>query len=223
MKTIITAIIFSVAAVACELPLEVEPTLRPTYTPYPNTVAAGGNPKMHEIGTEEWFIGEAGVAFEKGEEMYNSGLCESAIIAFKEAQEHHDKQSGVLENRIGLSYDCLGNHDLAIQHHSYAIAISDDSVNRSNRGISYLAKGQCEPAIIDAKTALTMAPAHNEGYHTDVEANIVLATCYLLQDDNLLALQHADAALTLATESNYVGTDIAAIAEVRAFAQIAAN
>lgn len=223
MKTVITAIIFSAIAVACGSPLGVEPTLRPTYTPYPNTVAVDGNPKMHEVGAEEWFIGEAWMAFEKGEEMYDSGLCESAIIAFKEAQEHHGKQSDVLENRIGLSYDCLGNYDLAIQHHSYAIAINDDSVNRVNRGISYLENGRCEPAITDAKTALAMAPAQDEGYHTDVEANTILATCYMLQDENLLALQHADAALTLASESNYTATDIAAIAEIRSLVQLGIN
>ena len=227
MRLAIVAIFLLTIGLSCGLPIDVEPTLRPTYTrypsytPYPNVNVPRN--KVREVGTEEWFTSEASVSVEKGQQMFRNGLYENAIIAFKEAQQHHGKPSSVLENWIGLSYDALENYDLAIQHHSYAIAVADDAINRVNRGASYLNSLQCEPAVIDAEVALAMPPKSADGYHTDVEANTILATCYLLRDDSLLALQHADAALTLAMESNYTKTDIAAIAEVRAFAQIAAN
>ena len=59
MKIVITGIFFSAIAVACALPSEVEPTLRPTYTPYPNVPAANTNSNMRELGDKEWFVGAA--------------------------------------------------------------------------------------------------------------------------------------------------------------------
>ncbi len=227
MKTVSIVICLLIMTLSCGFPLEVEPTPRPTYTryptytPYSNTSAAPN--KVHEVGAEEWFIGEALVAVEKGKEMFRIGLYENAVIAFKEAQSHHGEPSSVLENWIALSYDALENYDLAIQHHSYAIALGDDAINRANRGASYLNNLQCEPAMVDAEAALTMAPKSTDGYHTDAEANTILATCYYLQDDLLPALQHADAALALARGSNYTEADVAAIEELRALIRLEIN
>ena len=147
--------------------------------------------------------------------MFNNAEYEAAIASFKEAQRHSSKQSEVLENWIGLSYAAMGKHVIAIQHHSNAINIRDAATNRVNRAISYTSNNQCEPAMDDARKALSMKPASGSGIHTDVEANIVLASCLFDEGNHLLALQHADAAIDIATEHQYPDTEMAAMTEIR--------
>ena len=48
--------------------------------------------------------------------------------------------------------------------------------------------------------ALAMEPATGNGIHTDAQANAILAGCYAQQGNHLQALQHADAALEIASK-----------------------
>ena len=232
MKAVIAVIILA-AAVACTAP-ESTPTPRPTYTPYPTytpaatatprptytpypaSAAASGDFTVTEVeGSTEWLFGAALTAYEKGQEQFANGEYEAAIASFKAAQRHRDKPSEVLENYIGLAYDALGQYDMAIVHHSNAIDINDDAVNRVNRAVSYLDDLQYEPAISDAQAALQKAPETGEGYNTDAEANFVLAWCYYEQGKYLRALQHADAAIAITNDHQYAESEVVLMTELR--------
>ena len=138
-----------------------------------------------------------------------------AIAKFKQALNHHDQPSPVLENWIGLSYDALGQYERAITHYSNAIKVKDTSVDRVNRSLSYHSLGQCDKAITDAMVALTLEPAFEAGIHTDVEANYVLSDCYFWDEKYLLSFQHIEAAISIATEHQYSDEEIAFMEEER--------
>ena len=176
-----------------------------------------------ESGPSNYFIGPALTAFERGLEQFNNGQYEDAIASFKEAQHHHSTPSSALESWIGNSYDATGQYDLAIQHHSNAIAIDNSSLDHINRAYSYFKNNDCGPAITDAKTALTMKPEVDQGSHTDAEANWILAFCYHAQNDFTLALQHAEAAISIAKKHQYSETDIKAITELRDLIRLESN
>lgn len=232
MKAVIAAIILA-AAVACALPEDAptpRPTYtqyptytpvatatpRPTYTHYPTNAAATGDFAVAEVdGSTEWFFGAAAAAADKGQEQFANGEYEAAIASFKEAQRHRGKPSEVLESWIGLAYDALGQYDIAIVHHSNVIAINDDAVSRVNRAGSYFNNAQCEPAISDAQAALAKEPATGEGFSTDAEANLVLASCYYEQSKYLQALQHADASIKIANDHQYAVSEIILMIELR--------
>ena len=81
-------------------------------------------------------------------------------------------------------------------------------MDRVNRGSSFVETDQCEPAIEDAKAALTMEPIKEDEFHTDSEANIILAGCYAQKGDYLIALQHTDASLEIAKENHYPSEEL---------------
>lgn len=234
MKAVI-AIIVLTAAVACALPEDAptpRPTYtpyptytptpvaaatpRPTYTPYPTNAAATGDFAVAEVdGSAEWLFGAAATAYDKGQEQFANGEYEAAIASFKEAQRHRGKPSEVLESWIGLAYDALEQYDIAIVHHSNAIAINDDAINRTNRAGSYIDNAQCGLAIRDAQAALAKEPATGEGFSTDAEANTILAFCYYEQSKYLQALQHADAGIKIANDHQYAVSEIVLMIELR--------
>ena len=179
---------------------------RPTCTPYPTFTLVPTPPSTIEYfksGIGEYFLGRTLVAFERGIEQFEAGEFQAGVASFKEAQRYHDKPSAVLENRIGLAYQYWGIYDLAIDHYSNAIAIRDNALDRVNRSLVYLEQSQCDMAIADAKAALTMEPETTSGFHTDVEANVVLANCYQYYGDYMAALQHLDASIAIGEEHHY--------------------
>ena len=192
-------------AVACS-GLAIPSTPRPTYTPYPTFTPVptpASTIEYFETGVGEYFTDRTAIAFDRGREQFKAGEFQSAVASFKEAQQYHDKPSTVLENRIGLAYDYWGLYDLAIEHYSNAIAIEDDALDRLNRSRAYVEQSQCDMAIADAKAALTMEPETIRGFHTDVEANVVLVTCYQYYGDYMAALQHLDAGIAIGEEHHY--------------------
>ena len=211
--------LIALMAVACGLPTGDTVTPRPTYTPYPtftpetssttgsSTENRGQESAQGEYveigGRRDWFFGKAKVYVEKGDEQFWKGNYREAIEHFKQAQEHRGSPSAVLENRIGNSYQALELYQDAVRHHSSAIEIEDSSVDRVARGTAYLYQGLCEPAVADAKVALTMEPQSADGRHTDAEANYILGSCYAYDGQYLLALQHAEAALEISRDNNY--------------------
>ena len=84
-----------------------------------------------------------------------------------------------------------------------------------NRAQSYTEIDRCDLAIEDAKTALALEPASGPGSHTDVEANTILYLCYFIDDNMTAALQHVDAALSLAEEHSYPPEEISQMSEAR--------
>ena len=102
---------------------------------------------------------------------------------------------------------------MAILHYSNAIQIEDSSVDRVNRGLTYLDIDQYDKAEDDAKAALALEPESIVGFHTDVEANSIISLCRFLDEEYLLSLQHAEAALAIAREHGYSAEDIALLEE----------
>ena len=162
-------------------------------------------------GTEEWFYGKAAEALGQAEEAFERGDYQEAIKKFTETQQLHGKPSVVAEGKIGLSYMWLGKNEAAIRHLSKAIEIEDSPLRRNNRGDVYMISGQCDRASEDAKVALAMEPEKGDGIHTDVEANLILAICNYRQGQYMIALQHAESAIGIATREGYKDEETAAI------------
>ena len=150
---------------------------------------------------------------EEGLELADDGRHREAIEKFQQALELHGEPSAVIENRIGMSYDALGQYELAIRHYSNSLRIVDNSIDRVNRGLAYFDTGQCDKAVEDAKAALALEPEFTAGYHTDVEANYMISNCYFFDEEYLLSLQHLEAALEIAREYGYSAADIAVMEE----------
>ena len=49
------------------------------------------------------------------------------------------------------------------------------------------------------------------GFHTDVEANLILGMCNYLQGQHMLALQHAESAIEISIREGYTNKEIAVI------------
>ena len=206
-------------ALACTSMDATNVTPRPTYTPYPtftpesllgirssaeiSTRLADPGQFVELEGRRERFSGTALSHVEEGIKEFKRGRYLLAIASFEKSQRHRDEPSYVLENWTGLAYRALGRYGEAIQHFSASIRIEDDPTGRVNRGIAYLFDGQCGPALTDAKAALGMEPQGGAGIHTDAEANYILASCYAYDGQYLLALQHAEAGLSISIKQGY--------------------
>ena len=158
---------------------------------------------IKELGRPYWFVDQAAEEFDRGTELFYQGDYDGAIQAYKSAQIHHGKPSTVLENKIGIAFLGLGNHQQAIDHFTKAIEIEDGPVGRLNRASSYIETGQCPLAIHDAQQALDMKPESTDGYHTDAEAHIVLRTCHMAIGDYTKAVENARAAVSLMATNKY--------------------
>ena len=206
-------------AMACNEMDATDPTSRPTYTLYPtftresslattssaeiSTRLADPGEFVELEGRKERFSGAALSHVEEGIKEFKKGSYQLAIKSFKKSQRQRDEPSYILENWTGLAYRALGRYEEAIEHYSASIEIEDNATGRVNRGIAYLFDGQCGPALADSKAALAMEPESGTGFHTDAEANYILASCHAYDGQLLLALQHAEAGLSISVEQFY--------------------
>ena len=98
-----------------------------------------------------------------------------------------------------------------------------------NRVLSYLLNTRCPQAMGDAEIALSvpphlsMPPHEGGGYHTESEANSVLAGCHMDEGDHRLAYAHAEAAPNVAITSGHAIDDIALLVETRDLAKSLAD
>ena len=157
------------------------------------------------------FYGKAAESLRSGKEALERGDYQTAIKKFMEVQEHNGTPSAVAEGKIGLSYMGLGKNEQAIRHLSNAIEIEDNALRRNNRGDVYMMTGQCDKASEDARAALAMEPVKGDRFHTDMEANLILAICHSRQGQHMLALQHAESAIEIATREGYTNEKTANI------------
>ena len=211
-----------VLVISCTVPVVETPTPRPTYTPYPTLTPEPkpASPRamkptptfapelFREAGVEEQFSGDALTAIEKAQRAFDRGMYPEALGDFLEAQRLHGRTSHVLPSKIGTTYLALGQHQAAIRHYTAALEEEDNATDVVNRGITYALDMQCTPAMEDARAALAMEPATGDGIHTDAQANAILAGCYPQQGNHLQALQHADAALEIASKHRYRNSDL---------------
>ena len=68
-----------------------------------------------------------------------------------------------------------------------------------------------------------MPPHEEDGYHSEVEANSVLASCYLEASDYRSAYVHAESALSGAIAHGYPTGDIDSLIEARDLAKSLAD
>ena len=181
------------------------PTMAPNPAP---TLAPSSFGK--EIGDKESFYGKAAETLGQAKVAFERGDYQEAIKKFMETQRHHGKPSSVLEGRIGVSYMGLGKYEAAIPHLSKAIEIKDRALLRNNRGGIYMTTGQCDRASEDARAALAMEPIKEDGFHTDVEANLILGRCNYRQGQYMLALQHTESAIEISIREGYTREEISA-------------
>ena len=170
-------------------------------------------------GDVDFFIADALESWVKGVELFEEGTYGPAIRSFEKATSHHGKPSTVIESWIGSSYQSLEQHNQAIAAFTKAIEIRDSTIDRLNRGLSYMLTGDCSLAIDDAEIALSMPVYEEAGYHSLVEANSLLASCYTDEGNFKLASVFAEAALNGAIANSYPVSDIEALMESRDLAR----
>ena len=155
--------------------------------------------------------------YKEGERLFQNGNFREAIQKYKDAIRHHGSPSFVLEGRIGSAYHILGQYGLTVLHFSNAIRIKDTVIQRLNRAMTYADIEECGNAITGAKVVLAFEARYEKGYHTDVEANYVLADCYFRDEEYRLSLQHLEAAIAIAKEHRYSREEIAGMDEDREY------
>ena len=192
------------------------PTARPAQNPIPTRRAqtpAADNPDsvtdFDYIG-EELFTGTALTEASRGEELFLQGEYRAAIQAYQLARDLKNQPSAVLENRIGMALQAMGNHPQAIAHFTTALDIEDSPGDRTNRAVSYLETGQCTLAIQDAQKALDMEHEAGFAFHTDAEAHAILAACQISENPHR-AIEHAEKALNLAKSTGYPAEELASL------------
>ena len=172
-----------------------------------------------KIGPEDLIFEPALTHFQTGIELHNQGDYEAALVSFRTAQEVHGIPSGAIQGRIGHTYRAMGQSQNAINHYTEAIGIRDNALRRTSRGNEHAANGQCTEAAADAEAALGMKAHAEPGFHTDVDAHLILAFCLLNQGDNQNALPHIDKAISAARTNGYPAEDISEMSKFRENAQ----
>ena len=133
--------------------------------------------------------------------------------ALELAEEH-----GYADDEIVAIYVAIGEgqysnaqYTEAIGHYSKAIALTDTAEARVGRASAYWSIEDCTTAIADSHQALALSPVRWPQYHTDAEANTMLAICYYRRGELQPALQYADAAKQIMREHGYAAEDIEAL------------
>ena len=146
---------------------------------------------------------------DKGDILFTQSRFEEAIEHYQEAIRLNPTESAVLENRVGLTYEAMGNYPNAIKHLTKAVQIQGDAMDYTSRASAYLGLNEYGLAMNDAFVALEMDPIIGPNLHTDVEARRVLFISHYEQSDYGLALQHVEALLPLAKRNGYSAEYIA--------------
>ena len=121
------------------------------------------------------------------------------------AEEHRyaDDKIVTIHVRIAKAQYSNEQYTETIEHFSKAIALNDTADVRVGRALSYLEIADCTTAIADSHQALALPPVTSPQYHSDAEANMILALCYYQRGELQRALQHADAAQQIMQEHGY--------------------
>ncbi len=139
--------------------------------------------------------------------LAQQGHYEEARTEYRLAQElHHIKPSGVIENRLGVTYGNQGRHHEAVVHFSNAINVKDSGTDRFNRAFSRLHLGLWHEASTDAQAALRMDAGTDGDFHSHAMAHYVLALASMATGDLTKADEHARQSVQV-MEDNGVGAD----------------
>ncbi len=102
----------------------------------------------------------------------------------------------------------VGQTSQATHAYNNAVAASDTAHTRIIRADFLYDINQCPPAISDAKVALRQEPTNQPGYHTSVEAQVIIGLCAEQNGDNKTAREQLQAAIHLMTTAGYTPEDI---------------
>ena len=151
----------------------------------------------------------ANTALDQGINLAEAGQFQEALAALRTAQRLFGGTSAETETWLAIVQESLGDLPSAIAHHSNAIALEDTPFRRLGRAYAFLASDDCASAETDARAALGKPPEATPGFHTHVEANLILALCLT---DERTALSHATNAHRGARIQSYSRTDLDDIA-----------
>ena len=181
--------------------LESTATPQPTHSPTTQPPATGA--RLFEGNTQHLLnpsaATEAGLAIDQMLE----GDYEAALVHLRKAKKLEGSPSSVLEAYTGIVYGRMGQNDLAVDHHSRAIAIEDSISNRMNRAGAYRRNGQCDKTIEDAQAVLGFQHVERDDVQAAVQARLLLMECYITQGQDDLALEHVIDAVKLAERHGY--------------------
>ena len=148
-------------------------------------------------------------------------MCHLKQDQFAEAIQQADRSLALMSDEFysaeavanihiikGAAYTAYGLADHALDSYSFAIARNDTAGARVSRAFTYWEHGQCTSAIQDAEHALALEPEQEPGYHSNVEANVVLALCHYNAGNRTKALRHIESALKGAEDSGYQPNEI---------------
>ena len=140
--------------------------------------------------------------FQEGETHLTQGHLEEALEAFRQAVNTHPYPSRILQSRIAITYQALGQNDKAVDHHTIALQVQETSLGLSNRASAYAATGQCTLATADAEASLTSNNIGPRQKYTEAQSHAAIATCAAQNSDLPKALHHIDIAISSALSSD---------------------
>ena len=162
---------------------------------------------------EDLLVGYASEDFAVGLLYFYQVRSSEAIAAFQSAQRYHGKPSSSILHMLARSYVQAGDSESGLRYFSEAIEVRDDALNRYWRSHRYSIIGDCEKAVEDSNAALNRQPHIEPGFHTSVEAFLIIAGCQSLNGQFELEVTDFEEALKLAEESGYQPELISLISE----------
>ena len=146
---------------------------------------------------------QAEATLKEGIELAKAGQLHEALYQLKRAQELFSGASAETETRMGFIHEELNNYAEALKHHSNAVRLEDNAHNRLNRATTLMEANDLNAAAADATAALERRTETSPGYHSEAEANWILAI-FEQEEGNLAdALEHAQTARSVAGANGY--------------------
>ena len=145
----------------------------------------------------------SGEMLARGIALAESGQYHAALRELQRYQELFGGKSEEAETWMGFIYEDLEDYPAAIRHHSNAIRLNDSAYHRLNRAYAYINNDNITAAADDAKKTLARTPDAFPGYHSEAEANWIIAIFEQGQGNVQKALQHANRAKQVALENGY--------------------
>ena len=125
----------------------------------PSGIGLVPTPVLHRFEDFNLVPGRVVDLVDEGTVLFDLGRYDEAIAKFEETEREHGEPLGEAQNRVGLSYQRMGDYGLAIDHFTRAIAAGDRVAARINRDtIGYRDSNQCTGAVQDALVVLKMEP-----------------------------------------------------------------
>ncbi len=165
---------------------------------------------------KEYFHPATHSYFQQGENHLAQGNFEEALQAFQQAINNHPYPSRILQSRIAIAYQGLGQHNTAIEHFSNALQVRETPLGLSNRASVYAETSQCTLAVSDAEGALKSKDKTSDRDKMVAQSHATIANCVAQNSDLSKALHHIDIAIASAISAHMDSTYIQLLKNLRA-------